>query len=131
MGSDRLGAALPLPDGSVPGFPDVKCKHLTAGDGFVKMADGKHQYIFGFNDVTAVPANQVIDQGLLAANFPAPTIAVDEGDQLPEPRNVMMVVPTSTPTQSTSTASAGGIDLRRRAREPAAIRQVRRSRTTA
>jgi FtsP/CotA-like multicopper oxidase with cupredoxin domain len=65
-------------------IPDVTCIHLTAGDGFIQMADDarKHQYMFGFNDVTNVPASQVIGTGMLAANFPAPTIAVDEGQKL-------------------------------------------------
>ncbi len=65
-------------------IPDVTCIHLTAGDGFIQMADDarKHQYMFGFNDVTNVPASQVIGAGMLAANFPAPTIAVDEGQKL-------------------------------------------------
>jgi FtsP/CotA-like multicopper oxidase with cupredoxin domain len=65
-------------------IPDVTCIHLTAGDGFIQMADDarKHQYMFGFNDVTNVPASQVIGTGMLAANFPAPTIAVDQGQKL-------------------------------------------------
>lgn len=56
--------------------------HLAAGDGFVNMADGKLQYIFSFSDVTGVPDNQVMNQGMLAANFPAPTIVVKEGQKL-------------------------------------------------
>ena len=51
---------------------DIVCKHLAAGDGFINMADGKLQYIFGFSDVTGVPDDQVMTQGMLAANFPAP-----------------------------------------------------------
>ena len=32
--------------------PLVSCKHLTAGDGFVTMGDGRVQYMFGFADAT-------------------------------------------------------------------------------
>lgn len=78
--------------------PGIACIHLTSGDGFVQMADfvgGKRriQYIFGFSDVTHVlspndlldPATvtkKIMEAGALAANFPAPLITVNEGDQL-------------------------------------------------
>ncbi len=57
----------------------VVCKHLTGGDGFAVMADGEPKYMFGFADVTGVPAANVMQDGLLAAEWPAPTIAVDQG----------------------------------------------------
>jgi FtsP/CotA-like multicopper oxidase with cupredoxin domain len=60
----------------------VKCLHLTAGDGFVKMGDGRHQYMFGFANATGVPQDMVMMHGMVAANFPAPTIELDEGDEL-------------------------------------------------
>jgi FtsP/CotA-like multicopper oxidase with cupredoxin domain len=61
---------------------NVVCKHLTAGDGFISMADdqAKHQYMFGFNDVTGFTGD-VLSEGMLAANFPAPTIAFNEGQE--------------------------------------------------
>jgi len=59
----------------------VQCMHITGGDGFVKMADGRVQYMFGFDDVTGTPQANVMQAGLLAAEWPAPTIAVDEGKQ--------------------------------------------------
>lgn len=62
--------------------PEVKCIHLGAGDGFVTMADGRVLYTFGFSDLTGVPADQAMMMGMLAASFPAPTIAVDEGDEV-------------------------------------------------
>lgn len=67
--------------------PNVKCKHLGAGDGFVTMADGHLQYIFSFSDLTGIKDNPATgyderaDAGMLAATFPAPTITVDEGDE--------------------------------------------------
>jgi len=59
---------------------NVKCMHLTGGDGFIKMADGYPQYIFGFSDVTGTLPSQVMNKGLLAANFPAPTIVFNQED---------------------------------------------------
>jgi FtsP/CotA-like multicopper oxidase with cupredoxin domain len=57
----------------------VQCMHLTGGDGFASMADGRPQYMFGFADKTGTPTADVMEAGLLAAEWPAPTIAVDEG----------------------------------------------------
>ena len=68
-------------NGSNPAYANVKCMHLTAGDGFVKMADGRLQYVFSFSDVTGTPEAQAIDAGTLAASAPAPTIVLDEGDE--------------------------------------------------
>ncbi len=61
-------------------LPHVVCRHLTGGDGFTVMADGRSMYIFGFGDVTGMPADQVLESGILGAQFPAPTIVLDEGD---------------------------------------------------
>jgi FtsP/CotA-like multicopper oxidase with cupredoxin domain len=57
----------------------VQCMHVAGGDGFATMADGRVQYILGFADVTGIPPNQVMTAGALASEWPAPTIAVDEG----------------------------------------------------
>jgi hypothetical protein len=65
-----------------PAHPRAVCKHLAAGDGFARMADGTELYTFGFNDVTGVPANLAIDKGILNAHFPAPTLAFNEGDEV-------------------------------------------------
>lgn len=68
--------------------PNVVCKHLVAGDGFINMADksllpaGRSQYIFGFADVTGQPEDQVMTIGMLAAGFSAPTITVKQGQDL-------------------------------------------------
>jgi FtsP/CotA-like multicopper oxidase with cupredoxin domain len=81
-----------------PGDPAIKCAHLVAGDGMVTMADedyegtgeGKPLYIFSFaklpggdpqpGDPQPNPG-QVMADGILAANAPAPTLAVDEDDE--------------------------------------------------
>lgn len=76
---DRLDAGESIP----AAHPNSVCKHLAAGDGFIKMADdaGKPQYIFGFSDVTGTAPDQVMQAGELAANFAAPTITLKEGDE--------------------------------------------------
>lgn len=66
-------------------FPDpnrqVRCMHLAAGDGFTVMPDGKSQYIFGFADATGMNPSSVITDMQMKMTYPAPTIAVDEGDE--------------------------------------------------
>lgn len=62
---------------------NVQCMHLTAGDGFVRMADdaGTVLYTFGFGNRTGTPESQAIEQGILGANFPAPLIMLDQGKE--------------------------------------------------
>lgn len=74
---DTNGDAVP----DTPGDPQVVCKHLTAGDGYATMADGRVLYTFGFSDVTGVPPDQAIGKGILAANFPAPSINLKQGSK--------------------------------------------------
>jgi FtsP/CotA-like multicopper oxidase with cupredoxin domain len=66
----KIKAALPA---------GVECKHLSAGDGYISMADGRTLYTFGFADVTSKPAAEVM-LDTMAANFAAPTIELKEGD---------------------------------------------------
>ncbi|MBI4998619.1 MAG: multicopper oxidase domain-containing protein [Rhodocyclales bacterium] len=66
--------------------PNIKCMHLSGGDGFAVMADGKQLYTFGFSNLTGtLPGNSGIDdrldKGILAAQQPAPTIDVRQGQQ--------------------------------------------------
>jgi FtsP/CotA-like multicopper oxidase with cupredoxin domain len=74
---DTNGDAVP----DAPGDPNVVCKHLAASDGFITMADGRVLYTFGYSDVTGTPPDQAVNTGLLAANFPAPTIELKEGNK--------------------------------------------------
>jgi FtsP/CotA-like multicopper oxidase with cupredoxin domain len=70
---------------------DIKCMHLSGSDGFISMAEdedidgdtrkGRRLYMFSFADVTGVPEAQVIDAGTLAANFSAPTVVLDQGQE--------------------------------------------------
>jgi FtsP/CotA-like multicopper oxidase with cupredoxin domain len=60
--------------------PNTSCKHLSAGDGFVTMADGRKVYTFGFDDITGtLPANVTLN--LARANFVAPLIELSEGER--------------------------------------------------
>ncbi|MEW6251352.1 MAG: multicopper oxidase domain-containing protein [Planctomycetota bacterium] len=65
-----------------PPDPNAVCLHLTAGDGFVNMADRRPMYCFGFHDVTGVPDPMVMMEGMVKAEFPGPTIVVKEGQRL-------------------------------------------------
>jgi FtsP/CotA-like multicopper oxidase with cupredoxin domain len=68
----------PGPLGSI----DIQCKHLTGGDGWITMADGREIYIFSFADVSDEDAADVLDVGVFRANSPAPTIVTKEGEEL-------------------------------------------------
>ena len=83
---DKDGSA----DWSGPGEsqPDgVKCMHVTAGDGYATMGDGQVKYLFSYADVTGLPTKSkvqkeaAIQAGILAHEWPAPTIVLDEGDE--------------------------------------------------
>ncbi len=65
-----------------PPGPGVTCYHLSGGDGYITMADGRPMFMFGFSDLTAIPLAQAVGEGRMAANFPAPTIVADEGDEV-------------------------------------------------
>ncbi len=56
--------------------------HLTGGDGYIKMADGRDMYIFGFADATGINDNSVVMHRMVAAQFPSPLIVLDEGQKL-------------------------------------------------
>ncbi|MDM8009211.1 MAG: multicopper oxidase domain-containing protein [Phycisphaerae bacterium] len=62
---------------------DHVCMHITAGDGFVNMADGRLMYMFGFGEVPAgTPDDMVMMDMMLGAEASAPTITVREGQKL-------------------------------------------------
>lgn len=62
--------------------PDnVVCKHLSSGDGYSNMGDGYLQYAFGFGELTGVPLEDSHDVGILNAQFTAPSIVLNEGEQ--------------------------------------------------
>lgn len=63
--------------------PGIDCRHLSGGDGFMRMADGRPSlYIFGFSDLTGRPPADSLNWGTLAAQFAAPTLSLKEGDKL-------------------------------------------------
>ena len=65
----------------------VKCMHLTAGDGFATMGDGERKYMFSYADVTGLPTktkqqkDAAVQAGILAHEWPAPTITLEEGEE--------------------------------------------------
>ena len=73
--------------------PNVICMHLSSGDGFTVMADGKDQYIFSFAEIPAnipdgmggvipYPIEDVVPNFTGRAVSPAPTIVVPQDDEL-------------------------------------------------
>ncbi|MEJ2273048.1 MAG: multicopper oxidase domain-containing protein [Woeseiaceae bacterium] len=76
----------------------IDCMHLSGGDGMVTMADDEPIYIFSFAEIPlpgeAYPGGTAptiesgeypgfaMEYGILAAEAPAPTIEVDEDDEL-------------------------------------------------
>jgi len=71
-----------IPDAVSADFnPNVKCMHLSGGDGFARMADGKELYIFGYADLTGIEEKDTMTVGTLAAMLPAPAIILEEGEQ--------------------------------------------------
>ncbi len=83
--SVRLGLLVLLAGAVLAGtdaWAAVKTMRLSGGDGFITMADRRESmYVFGFSDITGVPESEVFEVGMLAANSPAPIIALDEGDE--------------------------------------------------
>ena len=67
-------------DGNVSN--DYVCVHLAAGDGFVKMADGRDLYCFGFSDVTHMSDKNVMMNGMLGAEAPAPPLVFRQGQRV-------------------------------------------------
>lgn len=65
----------------LPG-PNTVCRHLAAGDGFIRMPDGRDLYIFGFADVTGMPPETVMMDAMLKSEFPAPTLVFKEGQDV-------------------------------------------------
>ena len=69
--------------------PTVKYMRLGGTDGYSRMADGLDLYTFGFVDLTGVPetislpsiTTDIMQEGFNHANFPAPTIVMNEGDE--------------------------------------------------
>jgi len=59
----------------------VNCKHISGGDGFATMADGKVLYTLGFGELTGIPQEQAIEHNITGAELPAPKIIMDEGDE--------------------------------------------------
>lgn len=61
--------------------PEVKCMHVTGSDGYIKLADERPLYMFGFGDLTGTEDNLIMNKGILAAEFPAPNIELKQGEE--------------------------------------------------
>lgn len=65
---------------------DNVCVHVVGTDGFLKMADGRRLYSFGFTEVppsaAGTPPGDIMDQQMLGAELPAPTLRLREGQKL-------------------------------------------------
>lgn len=61
---------------------DNVCMHVSGGDGFTNMADGRLMYMFGFGNLNGVSDANAMEAGMLAAESPSPTIVVREGQKL-------------------------------------------------
>jgi FtsP/CotA-like multicopper oxidase with cupredoxin domain len=71
-----------IPDVGDPDYdPNIQCMHLSGGDGFGIMADGKAQYLFSFADLTGTMEADAMAVGTLAAALPAPLIQLDQGKE--------------------------------------------------
>ena len=77
-GDNDGDAVIDTPDAD---HPNAKCMHLSAGDGFANMGDGRLQYMFGFGDLTGTLPEDAVDQGILHAQIAAPTIVLDQGQE--------------------------------------------------
>ncbi len=71
-------AIIDTPD---PQHPNAKCMHLIAGDSFAVMSDTNPLYIFGYGDQTGTPPASVIAEGILDAEWPGPTVELEEGEE--------------------------------------------------
>ena len=87
----------------------IKCQEIAGGDGYATMGDGTQMYLFGFGPLSGLPdikaglpgtqlasvfndpnnANSakvepadIMNNGVLSSNAPAPLIAIDEDDEL-------------------------------------------------
>ena len=77
-----------------PEHPNATCMHLSSGDGYSTMGDGYLQYSFGFGVITdqnrygddmtgkkVTPLEDSHDEGILNAQFTAPTIVLNQGEE--------------------------------------------------
>jgi FtsP/CotA-like multicopper oxidase with cupredoxin domain len=68
-------------DGIFQNLTNTKCQHLSGSEGFITMADGYTQFMFGFGDITGIAQNQAQTTGILNARLPASRIVVEQGQQ--------------------------------------------------
>ena len=77
-------------DGDGDPTNDIVCHHITGGDGFATMADGRRMYMFSFGsaddhqplDPAGPPVEATLVNKVLKAQLPAPLITLREGQEL-------------------------------------------------
>ncbi len=77
-------------DGDGDPANDIVCRHITGGDGFATMADGRRMYMFSFGDAgdhqpldpSGPPVEATLANKALEAQLPAPLIILREGQEL-------------------------------------------------
>ena len=77
-------------DGDGDPANDIVCRHITGGDGFSTMADGRRLYMFSFGnaddhqplDPAGPPVEASLVNKVLKAELPAPLIVLREGQEL-------------------------------------------------
>ncbi|MEI6218653.1 MAG: Ig-like domain-containing protein, partial [bacterium] len=67
-------------DGNVSN--DYSYVHLAAGDGFIKMADKRDMYVFGFSDASGLTEAETMMRNMVYAGTPAPTLVFREGQRV-------------------------------------------------
>ena len=97
-GSDCFDLSIPVGMTNPEFDPDVRCMHLSGGDGFITMADvstaessfgimnpgprGTPLYFFSFSDISAAKTySEAMAMGRLGATFPAPKIVLEQGTE--------------------------------------------------
>lgn len=71
-----------VPETIDPNHSNMECVHLSAGDGFSTMADGRLQYVFGFANVTGIASEMVFHHAAIGAETPAPTLVFKEDQEV-------------------------------------------------
>ncbi len=66
-------------DGIFQTASNTKCTHLSGSDGYITMADGYTQYMFGFGQLTGVLQPNALQEAFYNARMPSSQIVVEQG----------------------------------------------------
>ncbi len=74
-------------DGILQTFENTKCMHLSGSEGFITMADGYAQFMFGFGELIdettnlGIPQGQSLRAGIMNARMPSSKIVLEQGEE--------------------------------------------------